>query len=49
MTVDDGYKRDLKKEKKINVWISDSVIWLFINFILMLIYLFGGGGGTICE
>lgn len=44
MTVDDGYKRDLKKEKKINVWISDSVIWLFINFILMLIYLFGGGG-----
>lgn len=45
MTVDDGYKRDLKKEKKINVWISDSVIWLFINFILMLIYLFGGGVG----
>lgn len=43
-TVDDGYKRDLKKEKKDYVWISDSVIWLFINFILMLIYLFGGGG-----
>lgn len=36
------------KKKKHYVWISDFDIWLFINFILMLIYLFGGGG-TICE